>query len=232
MHPTAGARRAGSASAVTVRRGQPISVRLHFAPMPTTPVATTLALKEWSAVAHALLDGRQTVLLRKGGIHEKAFAVGDADGHFVLFPTVAHSHAERVRPEHADLLARGEADVDETTGAFVVRCGMTLVDVVEVERPAGLQEIADLHIWTAESVKADRLDFRPRHPLQALIVRAVVLPQPRRLVRAAQDAGCRSWIDLPLEWDPAAGHQVHTEQRLAADAQRVRAAVAAEGSDA
>ncbi|MBS3191878.1 DUF1802 family protein, partial [Mycobacterium tuberculosis variant bovis] len=28
----------------------------------------TPALKEWSAAVHALLDGRQTVLLRKGGI--------------------------------------------------------------------------------------------------------------------------------------------------------------------
>ncbi len=31
----------------------------------------TPALKEWSAAVHALLDGRQTVLLRKGGIGEK-----------------------------------------------------------------------------------------------------------------------------------------------------------------
>ena len=38
----------------------------------------TTALKEWSAVVHALLDGRQTVLLRKGGIHEKRFAVAEA----------------------------------------------------------------------------------------------------------------------------------------------------------
>ncbi len=60
------------------------------------------ALKEWSAAVHALLDGRQTVLLRKGGIHEKRFEVAARE--FLLFPTVAHSHAERVRPEHRDLL--------------------------------------------------------------------------------------------------------------------------------
>src|ERR1700742_3087819 len=34
---------------------------------------TTTGLKEWSAVVHALLDGRQAVLLRKGGIGEKRF---------------------------------------------------------------------------------------------------------------------------------------------------------------
>ncbi len=38
----------------------------------------TPALKEWSAAVHALLDGRQTVLLRKGGIGEKRGSGGGA----------------------------------------------------------------------------------------------------------------------------------------------------------
>ena len=59
---------------------------------------TQPALKEWSAAVHAMLDGRQTVLLRKGGIHEKKFTLDSP--HFVFFPTVAHSHAQRVRPAY------------------------------------------------------------------------------------------------------------------------------------
>ncbi len=38
---------------------------------PARGIVVTPALKEWSAAVHALLDGRQTVLLRKGGIGEK-----------------------------------------------------------------------------------------------------------------------------------------------------------------
>ena len=76
------------------------------------------ALKEWSAVVHALLDGRQRVLLRKGGIGEKRFDVTVAR-EFMLFPTVAHSHAERVRPQFRDLLAA--AALDSTDDRFVVR---------------------------------------------------------------------------------------------------------------
>lgn len=194
--------------------------------MTSCPVATTtLALKEWGAVAHALLDGRQTLLLRKGGIHERAFAVDEEAGRFVVFPTVAHSHAERVRPEHAELLGPGAADVEEAEGTFVVRCGLTVVDVVAVARPEGLDEIADLHIWTAESIRADRLDFRPRHPLQALVVRAFELPQPVRLRRVDAYGGCKSWVDLPLAWDGVTGRQVHSPGRLAQDAERVRRAV-------
>lgn len=189
--------------------------------------ATTLALKEWGAVAAALLDGRQTVLLRKGGIHEKRFAVSPERGganRFVVFPTVAHSHAERVRPEHRALLEAGAADVDDD--ALVVRCGLTLVDAVEVRRPEALAEIAELHIWTEESVRVDRLEFRPKVALAALVVRAVALPEPVVLPRLEDYAGCRSWVDLPVDWDGVAGRQVHREDRLAADAARVRAALA------
>jgi hypothetical protein len=117
----------------------------------------TPALKEWSAAVHALLDGRQTVLLRKGGIGEKRFEV--AAHEFLLFPTVAHSHADRVRPEHRDLL--DEAAADATDEHLLVRAAAKVVAALPVERPDGLAAIADLHIWTAESVRTDRLDFRP-----------------------------------------------------------------------
>jgi hypothetical protein len=187
-----------------------------------TATQTALALKEWAAVAHALLEGRQTVLLRKGGIHEKAFAVPDEQraGGFVLFPTVAHSHAERVRPEHADLLERGAIDVGD--GWFTVRCGVVILDAIPVAQPERLPEVADLHIWTDRSVREDRVAFRPRHPLHALVVRAIELPEPVRLPRLDAYAGCTSWVDLPVSWDGRCGTVVHDDDRLLADATRVR----------
>lgn len=192
----------------------------------STDVLTTLALKEWGAAVHALLDGRQTVLLRKGGIHEKAFEVpGEASsGRFVLFPTVAHSHTERVRPEHRDVLARGDADVDEVAGTLTVRAGVSLVDAVQVRRPDGLREIEDLHIWTHESIVTDRLDFRPKKELQVLVVRAVALPDAVTLERVEAYGGCKSWLDLPVAWTGDA-RQVHDNARLAQDVERVRRAV-------
>lgn len=190
---------------------------------PATRAEPVVALKEWAAVAHALLDGRQTVLLRKGGIHEKAFAL-DHHGRFVLFPTVAHSHRERVRPEHLDVLASGEADVDDDAAAFTVRVGLTVVAAVAVRRPEGLERIEDLHIWTAESVRADRLDFRPKQALQAVVVKAIAIP-PVTLPRLETYAGCRSWVDLPIAWGGVTGRAVHPDKRLEADAGRVSAAV-------
>jgi len=181
-----------------------------------TTTLTQPALKEWSAAVHAMLDGRQTVLLRKGGIGEKRFAV--TASRFLLFPTVAHSHTERVRPEHRDLL--DAAAGDSTDDAVIVRAGAKVVAAVEVNRPEALEEIAQLHIWTAQSVRADRLDFRPKHRLTVLVVQASPLVEPMRLTRTPEYAGCKSWV--PLAVDPVWNAPVHDDAALREIAERVR----------
>jgi len=183
-------------------------------------VATTIpALKEWSAVVHALLDGRQRVLLRKGGIGEKRFELAARE--FLLFPTVAHSHAERVRPEHQNLLAPAAAD--STDEQLVIRAAAKVVAAVPVEHPDGLAAIEDLHIWTADSVRADRLDFRPKHKLAVLVVSVSPLVEPVHMIRAPEYGGCKSWVELPVQ--APLGTPVHDDATLAAVAARVRAAV-------
>ncbi len=184
-----------------------------------TSTATTPALKEWSAVVHALLDGRQRVLLRKGGIGEKRFELAARE--FLLFPTVAHSHAERVRPEHQDLLEPAAAD--STDHHLVVRAAAKVVAAQEVNRAEGLGEIEHLHIWTPESVRADRLDFRPRHKLAVLVVSVIPLAEPVRIARAPEHGGCTSWVELPVR--PALGAPVHDDGALGEIAVRVRDAV-------
>jgi hypothetical protein len=184
-----------------------------------TVTTTVPALKEWSAVVHGLLDGRQRVLLRKGGIGEKRFEVAAQE--FLLFPTVAHSHAERVRPEHRDLL--DAAAGDSTDEHLLVRAAAKVVAALPVNRPDGLAAIEDLHIWTAESVRADRLDFRPKHKLAVLVVSAIPLIEPVRLTRTPEYAGCTSWVQLPVR--PTLAAPVHDDAALTQIAARVRDAV-------
>ena len=184
-----------------------------------TSILTQPALKEWSAAVHALLDGRQTVLLRKGGIHEKRFAL--TASRFLLFPTVAHSHAERVRPEHRDVLDAAAADSSDD--AIVLRAGAKVVAAVEVDRPEMLEDIAPLHIWTNESVRADRVDFRPKRKLTVLVVQASPLVEPLRLARTPDYAGCTSWVQLPA--DPEWAQPVHDDAALQEIAEQVRRSV-------
>jgi hypothetical protein len=184
-----------------------------------TTTLTQPALKEWSAAVHAMLDGRQTVLLRKGGIHEKRFAV--TASRFLLFPTVAHSQVDRVRPEHRDLL--DAAVRDSSDEAVVLRAGAKVVAAIEVNRPDALDEIASLHIWTSDSVREDRLDFRPKHRLTVLVVQASPLVEPVRLMRTPEYAGCTSWVQLPV--NPQWGDPVHDDVTLRQRAEQVRASV-------
>ena len=177
------------------------------------------ALKEWGAAVLALLDGRQRILLRKGGIHEKRFAVQAPE--LVFFPTVAHSHIERVRPEHRDLVAAAAPDVADDE--LLIRGGAKIVAAIEVNRPDNLADIADLHIWTDASIREDRLDFRPKHRLAALVVQARPLREPVLLPRLADYAGCRSWVDLPL--DPQWGEPVYGAQTLRETVARVQDSV-------
>lgn len=184
------------------------------------PPATTPALKEWSAAVHALLDGRQQVLLRKGGIGEKRFDLAARE--FLLFPTVAHSHTERIRPRFRDLIDTAAPDSNEDR--LVVRAVAKVVAAIAVNRPDHIDVLEDLHIWTADSVRRDRLDFRPKHRLAVLVVQAIPLVEPIELPRMPEYAGCTSWVSLPLA-DPALGAPVYDENALRTVAERVRDAV-------
>ena len=137
-------------------------------------VTRVLALKEWAAVVHALLDGRQTVLLRKGGIHEKRFSLRGS--RFVVFPTVAHSHAESTRPEHAELLTLGLPDVSERfrdgPGGSRGGRGHRRAPARSDRRPGAVPHLDH------GSVRRNRIDFRPRHELTAIVVRVRPLARP------------------------------------------------------
>jgi hypothetical protein len=115
------------------------------------------------------------------------------------------------------------AGADSTEDEVVVRAGAKVVAAVAVERPEGIDELADTHIWTAESVRSDRLDFRPKHRLTVLVVQARPLVEPLRLRREPSWAGCKSWVELPVSLDWA--DPVHDDAVLAAIAERVRASV-------
>jgi hypothetical protein len=126
-----------------------------------------------------------------------------------------------VRPENRDLL--DPAAEDSTDDAVVVRAGAKVVAAVEVNQPERLEEIASLHIWTAESVREDRLDFRPKHRLTVLVVQASPLIEPLRLPRIPEYAGCKSWVPLAVQPDWRA--PVHDDASLRQIAESVRSAV-------
>ncbi|MGL4465497.1 MAG: DUF1802 family protein, partial [Planctomycetia bacterium] len=64
-----------------------------------------IAFKEWAVVAAALADGRQSLIVRKGGIHERGGVFTVEYDRFWLYPTQFHQDAGKLTPAAADLAA-------------------------------------------------------------------------------------------------------------------------------
>ena len=187
-------------------------------PDPRTAVAAPPALKEWALTCRLLQDGRQTLLLRKGGIDEKGFWV-EAPA-FYLFPTYLHQHRARVRDEyHADFdraIAQRPAETILRIDTFA-----EVVETVEVRDPSGLASLEDLHPYAPSHI-AERLEFRPKKPPVVLVVRARALREPVELSMSDAHAGCLSWVGLELDEAPALREPSITDAALADAARRVR----------
>src|SRR4051794_6855561 len=65
------------------------------------------AFKEWAVICRALAEGRQALILRKGGIEEN-FSVEQP--RFWLYPTFTHQQADGITEEARPLLRAAEAE--------------------------------------------------------------------------------------------------------------------------
>ena len=159
------------------------------------------AFKEWAVICQALAEGRQVMVLRKGGIaeHDDRFTVEHE--RFWLYPTYAHQQRAGVVADAAPLLARAESarppdDVVRITQFAEVTA------IYRIHQLDTALSLAGQHIWSEEVV---RQRFAYREPgLFVLAVRVWNLPAPAELAVTAEYAGCRSWVELdhPL---PTAG---------------------------
>ena len=61
------------------------------------------ALKEWAVVCRALEEGRQVVLLRKGGILEYRQGFEVKHEKFLMFPTFEHQSKDSLQPDYAGI---------------------------------------------------------------------------------------------------------------------------------
>jgi hypothetical protein len=175
------------------------------------------ALKEWALTCRLLARGRQTILLRKGGIDEKGFWV-EAPG-FYLFPTYLHQHRARVREEyHADF----DRAIAQRPAESILRISLyaEVVEAFEVHDHAALASLDDLHPYSKEHLE-ERLSFRPKKPPVVIVARARPLVEPAEVLMDESFAGCLSWVDVGLG-EPELGPAVVPDEDLSMIAKRVR----------
>src|SRR5256885_120315 len=71
-----------------------------------------VGFKEWALVCEALGAGRQSVLLRKGGIAEGRDGFGFRHSEFFLFPTFFHEQVVKVREPAATIPSAREGQIE------------------------------------------------------------------------------------------------------------------------
>jgi hypothetical protein len=149
------------------------------------------ALKEWAVAVRALERGETALVVRKGGIREKAFAVPQT--RFLLLPGYEHQRPELLKPEYRRLMD----DIPDLTDDGPLRFS-SFVEVEGAYEVSEAEELAALdphHMWTSEYAES-RFKWRPKKPLTVLVLRAYVLPEAIELPYREEYGGCKSWIEL------------------------------------
>ena len=149
------------------------------------------ALKEWAVAVRALERGDTALVVRKGGIREKAFAVPQT--RFLLLPGYEHQRPELVKPEFRSIL-NGIPDLTDY-GPLRFSSFAEVVGAYEVSEAEDLAALDGHHMWTHEYAES-RFRWRPKKPLTFLALRTYLLPETVELPFREEYGGCKSWIEL------------------------------------
>lgn len=154
------------------------------------------ALKEWAVVCRAIEQGRQSVLLRKGGIIEETRDFALVEPTFLLFPTFEHQEEGSVQPEYRAWF--GET-LSDRPSADVVRISSwaRVTDVLLTHDLDALLRLAGMYAWSAEYIRM-RMAYKPRKPMNVVVVRAWKLSTPIDVPVLEHFAGCKSWVPLDV----------------------------------
>jgi hypothetical protein len=152
-----------------------------------------IAFKEWAVICLALASGRQSLILRKGGIAEEGGAFRAEHSEFLLYPTYFHEHRAGVKPEFHETYDTTE---NNRPGSGTIPF-THLVRVATVHYATELAKVLELNPWHAWTPDVIRQRFHYRTPgLFVLTVRAFRLPELVPRYERPEYAGCKTWVKL------------------------------------
>ncbi len=161
-----------------------------------SPAAPTpIGFKEWSFICEALGQGEQTMILRKGGIHEGKSGFHFQHDAFWLFPTGFHNQGEQLRwtPANAEEVA---VPRDEQRECVDIRYFAKLHQVWRLTDWDKVSALEPLHVWKDEVIR-ERFAWNEESCLHVALVRVFKLPQVWTFPYVPGYGGCRSWVKLP-----------------------------------
>jgi hypothetical protein len=153
-----------------------------------------IAFKEWAVVCAALSSGRQTIILRKGGIDEGREGFRVKHREFWLLPTRFHQDASQLTAD-ARTLWEEVQNQKPPAGKFLIDLYAVVEAVLNVHDLNMFESLASEHILSAETIR-QRFEYRHRG-LFVLAARIYRIPSPHEVPDNPYIAGCKSWVDLP-----------------------------------
>jgi hypothetical protein len=178
-----------------------------------------VAFKEWAAVCHALGSGRQSLILRKGGIAEDGGAFRPEHPRFWLYPTFFHAQAAGLVPDAAPLIDESEETDEPLPGILRLTHFAEVGEVRFVDSLDKLLGLDGLHVWSAAEVTKR---FHYRTPgLYVLPVRVFAAAAPHDVPERPEYAGCKTWVNLVDAVPDAPAAPVLTDAAFAAAAAEI-----------
>jgi hypothetical protein len=164
-------------------------------------VSGAVAFKEWSWVCRALLSGRQTLMLRKGGIAEGRSGFSFKHSAFFLMPTRFHEQEKHLKPEDQPGPAAQEAWETPPEGQVLFPAFARLEETFVLEDWGRVEALDPFHVWTGQTVR-ERFEYEAPGAgttgcVSVALVRVFRVTPAWSLADSPKFGGCRSWIDLP-----------------------------------
>jgi hypothetical protein len=150
----------------------------------------TAAFKEWALICESLGNGRQSLIVRKGGIAEGREGFSFRNREFFLFPTWFHEQLASTKlPQETVVPVQLEDEIEIAFAATIERTAV-LTDLAQVRR------LGEMHVWR-DSVIEERFHYDEAPGVHVAFVRVFRLDPPRKLRMEKKYGGCRSWVELP-----------------------------------
>lgn len=153
-----------------------------------------IAFKEWAVIAEALASGRQTIILRKGGIVEPKGGFRPEHSEFLLLPTYVHQTEAGVIPEAWPLLEETRKE-QPPSEEIRLKAWARVTAAFEIRSPQQLAELRPEHLWSDEVIRERFLRWQ-KDMVHALLVRVYRLPQPVSIPMKPEYGGCKSYVEL------------------------------------
>ena len=150
----------------------------------------SIAFKEWAIICETLGAGGQSIILRKGGIHEGRDGFSFKYAEFFLFPTLFHEQITRTSLPPATPIPAG------TPGEIGIRHFARLEWTATITNLETALSLQPFHVWNQDVVR-ERVAYDEAPGLHLAFLRVFRCEPGWAFLDEPKYGGCRSWVTIP-----------------------------------